>query len=38
MPRVRSGMEEGKDEEGLLDIPDKHVLMRIYVGLRSVRD
>lgn len=31
-------MEGGKDVEGLLDIRDKHVLMRIYVGLRSVKD
>lgn len=36
--RVRSGMEGGKDVEGLLDIRDKHILMRIYVGLRSVKD
>lgn len=36
--RVGSGMEEGKDEKGLLDIPDKHIQMRIYVGLRSVKD
>lgn len=31
-------MEGEKDVEGLLDIHDKHVLMRIYVGLRSVKD